>query len=149
MVQRSVTSEEGGYPETSAGWQCPQQASQDNPGQVPDKLDNQSGPMEVRLLEDGQTHLRGSVGWAEEGNSGYLSCGRMPEKINLWIDSGLGFEGTIHHTRKEGQQGRRRLSTLSSQSGSREKRMLEFTRFLKFDSMGPQPVGVCCPPLVT
>lgn len=40
----------------------------------------------------------------EEGNTGCLSRDKMLGKINLWICPGLGFEGSVHHTRKAERQ---------------------------------------------
>lgn len=55
----------------------------------------------------------------EEDNIGYLSCDKMPGKINLWICPGLGFEGSVHHTRKA-EQPEHEAAGHSSQSGSRD-----------------------------
>lgn len=40
----------------------------------------------------------------EEDNIGFLSCDKMPGKINVWICPGLGFEGAVRLTRKAEQQ---------------------------------------------
>lgn len=71
----------------------------------------------------------------EEGNIGYLSCDKMPSKINLWICPGLGFEGSAHHTRKAERQ--------EHEAAGHTVHRREAGTLSEFYSMGPQSTGLC------
>lgn len=48
-------------------------------------------------------------------NISYLSCDKVPDKINLWICSGAGFEGTVHHSWERKQEGEAAETTVGKQ----------------------------------